>query len=63
MHVFKRMTPLALKDQLDEVDSSIDEAKKTLEKKKELLHNQRTVVVVTLYQQCAVVIDSIFVRK
>ena len=27
LHVFKRMTPLALKNQLKEVDSSIDEAK------------------------------------
>ena len=66
LHVFKRMTPLALKNQLNEVDSSIDEAKKALEaleKKKELLHNQRTVSVVTLDQQSAVVIDSIFVKK
>ena len=57
------MTPLALKNQLNEVDSSTDEAKKALEKKKELLHNQRTVSVVTLDQQSAVVIDSIFVKK
>ena len=63
LHVFKRMTPLALKNQLNEADSSIDEAKKALEKKKELLHNQRTVSVVTLDQQSAVVIDSIFVKK
>ena len=66
LHVFKRMTQLALKNQLNEVDSSIDEGKKALEaleKKKELLHNQRTVSVVTLDQQSAVVIDSIFVKK
>ena len=29
LHVFKRMTPLALKNQLNEVDSSIHEAKKS----------------------------------
>ena len=57
------MTHLALKNQLNEVDSSIDEAKEALEKKKELLHNQRTVSVVTLDQQSAVVIDSLFVKK
>ena len=62
MHVFKRITPIALKNQLNEVDSSIDEAKKALEKK-ELLHNQRTVSVVKMDQQSAVVIDSIFVKK
>ena len=66
LHVFKRMTPLALKNQLNEVDSSIDEAKKALEaleKKKKLLHIQRTISVVTLDQQSAVVTESTFVKK
>ena len=57
------MTPSALKNQLNEVDSSIDSTHEALEMKKELLHNQLTVSVVTLDQQSAVVIDSIFVKK